>query len=323
MPQRRSFARRFLSPRCWLAATLLAALTACGPQVPVASLPVTPPTRPVQPASPPPASAQSEALRLYYRSVQQDLLAQGMLRTDGGGADTPFTDVMLAVNFTRIALFDEYQRGATGLVQRETESRLRRWVAPVRAQLIFGASVPDATRAADRARIGSFLARLSRITGHPVGLSDAAPNFLIYIVNEDERRTLGPTFRAQVPGLEPGDIAGLVNLPRSTYCTVYALSEGNSGVYTRALAVIRAEHPDLLRLSCVHEELAQSLGLANDSPRARPSIFNDDEEFALLTRQDEIMLRMLYDPRLRPGMTLAEAEPIIQTIATEILGGAS
>jgi hypothetical protein len=44
--------------------------------------------------------------------------------------------------------------------------------------------------------------------------------------------------------------------------------------------VIRAEHPDLLRLSCLHEEIAQGLGLPNDSPRARPSIFNDDEEFA-------------------------------------------
>ena len=47
-------------------------------------------------------------------------------------------------------------------------------------------------------------------------------------------------------------------------------SAGDSGTYTRAFAVIRAEHPDLLRLSCLHEEIAQGLGLANDSPRARP-----------------------------------------------------
>ncbi len=40
-------------------------------------------------------------------------------------------------------------------------------------------------------------------------------------------------------------------------------------------------------------EIAQGLGLPNDSPTARPTIFNDDEEFALLTRQDEMMLRML------------------------------
>jgi hypothetical protein len=61
--------------------------------------------------------------------------------------------------------------------------------------------------------------------------------------------------------------------------------KGNSGAYTRAVAVVRAEHPDLLRQSCIHEEIAQGLGLPNDSPAARPSIFNDDEEFALLTRR--------------------------------------
>ena len=43
------------------------------------------------------------------------------------------------------------------------------------------------------------------------------------------------------------------------------------------------------------------MGLPNDSPEARPSLFNDDLEFALLTEHDAILLRMLYDPRLRPG----------------------
>lgn len=57
--------------------------------------------------------------------------------------------------------------------------------------------------------------------------------------------------------------------------------------------------------------------------RARPSIFNDDEEFSLLTRHDELLLRILYDPRLRPGITEAEARPIVTTIATELMGGES
>jgi hypothetical protein len=87
--------------------------------------------------------------------------------------------------------------------------------------------------------------------------------------------------------------------------------------------VIRAEHPDLMMLSCIHEEITQGLGLANDSPLARPSIFNDDEEFALLTPMDEVMLRMLYSPRLRAGMTEAEARPIVFPLATDLMGGES
>ena len=196
-------------------------------------------------------------------------------------------------------------------------------VAPVRVSLRFGASVPAERRATDTARIGSYLARLSQLTGHPIGLSDSSPNFWVHIVSEDEREAMGPTLASQLPGLSASDIGDVTNMPRNTYCLVYALSGSNPGVYTRAVAVIRAEHPDLLRLSCIHEEIAQGLGLSNDSPRARPSIFNDDEEFALLTGQDEMMLRLLYNPALTPGMTEAQARPIIFTLARAQLGGAS
>jgi Protein of unknown function (DUF2927) len=145
----------------------------------------------------------------------------------------------------------------------------------------------------------------------------------VYIVADDERRGLGPAVRAALPGLSTSDVASVTGMPQSTYCSVLALSNGQNGIYTAAFATIRAEHPDLLRLSCLHEEIAQGLGLPNDSPRARPSIFNDDEEFALLTRMDEAMLRMLYNPSLRPGMTEAEARPIVFDLAARLVGGAS
>lgn len=293
------------------------ALAACelpggGRPIPVAALPS-------GPVPPTPASAAAAA---YYTQVQQTLLSQGLLRSDPG-SDIPVSNRTLAENFMRIALYDEYRRDPGGFVREETESRLRRWDGPVRIGLRFGASVPADRQATDRARIASFVARLSAVTGHPISVDDANPNFLIHIVSEDERRALGPKVRALLPNLSPGDVAGITDMPRTTYCLVYALSEGNSGAYTRAFAVIRAEHPDLLRLSCIHEELTQGLGLPNDSPRARPSIFNDDEEFALLTDQDEVMLRMLYSPELRPGMSAAEARPIVDTLARRFTGSDS
>ena len=71
------------------------------------------------------------------------------------------------------------------------------------------------------------------------------------------------------------------------------------------------------------EEKTPSASVNEDSPRARPSIFNDDEEFALLTDQDELMLRMLYSPELRPGMSAAEARPIVESLAASLVGGDS
>lgn len=270
------------------------------------------------PATTSPASAAAHA---YYSQVQQALLSQGLMRTDGGGADTQFTDRMLADTFVQIALRDEYVPGSGGAKSSGQANVLRRWAAPVRVGLRFGASVSDEMRVTDSARIGSYLARLARVTGHSIRLDDGNPNFFLYIVSEDERRALGPVMQAAMPGLGAADALGMTQMSRSTYCAVLAQSRGKTGVYTRAFAVVRAEHPDLLRLSCIHEEMAQGLGLPNDSPRARPSIFNDDEEFALLTGMDEAMLRMLYDPALRPGMTETEARPIINELAARIVGG--
>ena len=59
------------------------------------------------------------------------------------------------------------------------------------------------------------------------------------------------------------------------------------------------------RGACFHEEIAQSLGLTNDSHFARPSIFNDDDEFATITKFDE-MQQILYD-RIYSGVSKKEA----------------
>jgi hypothetical protein len=264
------------------------------------------------------ASADSLALASHYQQLQNRLLSQGLLRTDGG-AGMPLTAAMLATNFTRIALYEEYSAG--GSIAQAAPITLTRWQDPVRVSLTFGASVPLDRQAEDRGRVAAYLARLSRITGHPIGLSNTQPNFFITIANMDERRRLGPTIKAALPQLTSAQVAGVTNLDRSVYCLVWTQSNVQTGQYERAYVFIPVEQPDLMRQSCIHEELAQGLGLPNDSGLARPSIFNDDEEFALLTRQDELMLKMLYDPALRSGMTEAEARPIITSLAIRLLGG--
>jgi hypothetical protein len=279
------------------------------------------PDRPVSP-TPAPPSAESIAARAHYERVQRELLAQGLLRRDGG-ADARFTAEDLAETFIRVALYDEYVARGGQLVARTAESRLRRWGGPVRMQIAFGPSVPEARRAADRGAVLDYGRRLSRATGLPIRLAEADPNFHVLVLSEDERRAAAPLLRSLVPGISDTAVRTITGMPRSTFCLVFAFSEGPSPAYTRAVAVIRAEHPDLLRLSCIHEELAQAMGLANDSPDARPSIFNDDEEFGLLTPHDELLLRILYDPRLRPGMTPAEARPIVEAIAAELVPGES
>jgi hypothetical protein len=313
--------------KAWAAALLaLGLLAGCAEEV---AAPVPPPEPPVveTPVAPPPVaaaprSAESEALAQYYARLQQDLLTRGLLRGDGGGPDTPFTDVMLARNFVRIALYDEYAPGAPLESGEPVLSRLRRWETPVRMDIRFGATVPEDQRVRDRATVSAYAARLSRITDLPITQVTSNANYHVFIVNEDDRRGLEAELRALAPGIADSSVRAIINMPRSTLCLVIAFSEGGSPVYSKAIAVIRGEHPDLLRSACVHEEIAQGLGLANDHPQARPSIFNDDEEFGLLTRHDELLLEILYDDRLTPGMTPTEAAPVVSRIAAELMGGA-
>ncbi|MEM8822631.1 MAG: DUF2927 domain-containing protein [Pseudomonadota bacterium] len=282
--------------------------------------------RPVLRAAPPPQatgpSEESVRSAQLYRRVEQRLLTQGLLRQDGGGVDTPFDAETLAQNFERIALFSEYIRIGGRLVAQQNRTELRRWEEPVRVQLHFGPSVDPETKKNDTQRIESYVNRLRRVTGHPISVVPEDGNYHVFVATVDELANLGPEITAAEPALSRQAVEEITSLGPSVYCAVYAsASPTRSNAYVSALAIIRAEHPDLMRLACYHEELAQGLGLANDSPRARPSIFNDDEEFALLTTHDELLLRMLYDDRLSVGLTADEARPIIRQIAEGLLGG--
>ena len=319
--------------RLWLAAASAALIGVAGCALPPPRTPpgdtappaVRPEARPApKPAALPAPSEASAALTLYYRRLQADLLTRGLLRTDGGGVDTPFSSEMLVRNFEAIALRDEYQSGAGLTAASGAPVPLKKWVQPVRIAAEFGPSVARNKRETDMARLTAYTARLARITGHPVALSEAAPNVHVLFMGEDDRALIRPRVQALVPGIDRASLALLENLPRSIQCLVIAFEDApGSHAYGQAIALIRAELPDLLRRSCIHEELAQGLGLANDSPFARPSIFNDDEEFALLTTHDEMLLRILYSPRLSPGMTAETARPIVRDLANALAGGPS
>ncbi len=313
------------------AAIGLLVLSAC------ATAPVAPPPtvtsslrQPIKVALPPPRavtisppSSQSAHLSTLYARLERQFLTRGLMRTDGGGPDTPFTDTQLARNFVRIALFDEYVSDGDLLRAKVTATELSRWAKPVRVSVEFGDTIPNAQRPKDTVEVASYVDRLARVTGHDITMSDANANFHVMFWNEDDRLGAASRLNALLPDVAPSSIRAILGLPADQLCVVVGVFEPGQSTYAKAVAVIRGEHPDLLRKSCIHEEIAQGLGLPNDSPAARPSIFNDDEEFALLTTHDEFLLKILYDPRLRPGMDAAAAAPIVRQIATELTGGSA
>ncbi|MBR2575162.1 MAG: DUF2927 domain-containing protein [Loktanella sp.] len=303
-------------------AAVLAGCAAVPAPEPV-TLPEPPIAGPDQPALRDP-SLTSRALMAHYTTLQTQMLTQNLLRSDGGAADTPYTDTMLARNFAQIALATEYADNSDFSVRQQGTTTLRRWEQPIRMHVIFSDTVPLAQRDQDRTSVSAFAARLSRLTGVPIRQSDDNPNFHVLFLDEDDRRAAADLIRALVPDISGATLRGIINLPRDQLCLVAGVFPPGQSSYAQAVVVIRAEHPNLIRAACIHEELAQGMGLANDSDAARPSIFNDSEEFALLTRHDELLLRILYDPRLAAGMTPATAAPIAADIARDLIAaGAS
>lgn len=57
---------------------------------------------------------------------------------------------------------------------------------------------------------------------------------------------------------------------------------------------------------CLHEEVAQALGPINDLYRLSDSVFNDDNFHNTLTGFDMLVLRAIYAPDLRSGMSESE-----------------
>jgi hypothetical protein len=304
-----------------LATLALLALAGCAlpgaePEVRPAALPAPTPS-----AEPPAEDDRGDDLTRIYAEVEGELTASGRMRRDRAPADAPYTVDDLVRNFERVALYDEYVDVGGKFVRSETPSYLRRWAVPVRVAVMTSPSTSPDEASRDRANVAAFTRRLARLTGLDMAMAeDQSVNFLVLFMDSDEQLEFAELVGRRFPEFAPAVLGAIRDSAVDTFCTAYAFSEpGDRAAYAAVVILIRAEHPPLTRLSCVHEEMAQAMGLPNDSPEARPSLFNDSLEFALLTEHDEILLRMLYDPRLKRGMTVAEAHPLLPQVARDAM----
>lgn len=65
---------------------------------------------------------------------------------------------------------------------------------------------------------------------------------------------------------------------------------------------------------CLNEELAQAIGPLNDLYRVAETVYNDDNFHTVLTSYDMLILRAIYDPVMRNGMSRIQAAIEIQDV---------
>ncbi|MEM7742514.1 MAG: DUF2927 domain-containing protein [Pseudomonadota bacterium] len=238
---------------------------------------------------------------------------QGLFRTDRTPADAPYTSADLVRNFSRIAFGVEpaINKGST------QSDFLRRWQSPVRWRL----HARDPAELAADEDLSATATRIAAATGHDI--APAAPgtaaNLDIWLLAQGDFPAALDWARLSRPGRNRASlirdfrVSGLPCFSQFSY-RVRPGVDLPRGTITYALVLVRKGMDRLYRQSCFEEELAQVIGLTNDDNRVRPSIFNDDEEFVLLTSHDEALLSLLYHPSLRPGMAPDEALPIIEAL---------
>ncbi len=270
-------------------------------------------------ATAPSQKYSSEEVSSIYSKIAKRYLERGYLKSDASFQDASLTADILARNFELIALHDEYQLRRGRFVASQTPAKVRRWHVPIRMKLHFGASVSARQKSEDIKDILEYTARLERITGHPISLAEDDINFNVFIINAEEQQAAGPMLRETLPGIREAVVRAVTNSPVEILCAAFTLPNARTYEYAQAIVFIKAEHTGIMRRSCIHEEFAQAMGLVSDSREARPSVFNDDEEFAMLTYHDELLLKILYDKRLKTGMSISEARPIVRLIAHELV----
>lgn len=250
----------------------------------------------------------------YWQKYEAMLTSKGLMRTERDPADAPYSNADLVRDFHAIMLHKEHARRGGDFVKNAARRPLKK-LEPEVGIAISGRTID----AADMANIRGVMDRLHRVTGVRLVESGADPTIRLMILTREERLAFA---RKAAEDPRWSFIAQNVanDLGRAVCGTYYSRDRKQPGRYDY-IVVIPAEVGGLLRQSCLEEELGQAFGPGADYDKARPSIFNDDAEFALMTRHDEELLRILYDPRLKAGMTAAQAMPIVHRIVEELRPG--
>ena len=207
----------------------------------------------------------------------------------------------LLKSFVEIAMFNEYSDRPAGI---------RKWTGPI--AYFFVHRVGDQQLHERLARM--HIEQLAEITGLSMrpAATQASANLLIIFSTEMRLRN------------DLLDDFGIHSKPqreslfRHSICLGHFALAGDASI-SRAVVIIPVDRANAhaKMIDCIVEEITQVLGVPNDSEAVFPSIFNDKSVNTLLSGLDYLLLKMLYDPRIKTGMSLKQAAPVLKTIVAE------
>jgi DUF2927 family protein len=209
-----------------------------------------------------------------------------------------FTDGEIIEGFLKIAFGAEYH--LAGRVD-----RIRKYEVPVR---VFA----DGNRADRKAQLSKVVADIARRVQHldiAMAENSDGANVVVKLVRDrDLFRTISTFYGSERAreihaSLDPQCLSGF--------------RKNDSFEIEHSDVILTVDNGDFTFLDCAYEELLQSLGPINDT-NVPWTMFNDNVSMGFFDLYDQYLMNMLYDRRIRPGMTVAEVKAVLPDVLADV-----
>jgi DUF2927 family protein len=210
-----------------------------------------------------------------------------------------FTDAEITEGFLKTAFGAEFQ--LAGRVD-----RIRKYVTPVR---VFA----EGNRADRKAQLAQVVADIGKRVQHldiAMAANAADANIAVKLVRDrDLTRTIAKDYgneRAHEikTSLDPQCLSGF--------------RKNDAYEIERSNVILTVDNGDFVFFDCAYEELLQSLGPINDTSTVPWTMFNDKVSMGFFDVYDQYILNLLYDPRIRPGMTVDEVRAVLPAALADV-----
>jgi hypothetical protein len=84
------------------------------------------------------------------------------------------------------------------------------------------------------------------------------------------------------------------------------------------VSFIIVDKGDDVFLDCAYHELLHAFGLSNHDQHNPWTTLNQKRMVGYLTDYDRSLLTLLYDPRIKPGMTVRQARAVLPRVIVEL-----
>jgi Protein of unknown function (DUF2927) len=210
-----------------------------------------------------------------------------------------FTDSEIAEGFFKTAFGAEYH--LAGRVD-----RIRKYDVPVRVFV-------DGNRPDRKAQLAKVVADIGQRVQHlDIAMAETSEgaNVVVKLVRDrDLNRTIANFYGS--------DRAREIKTSLDPQC-LSGFRKSDKFEIEHSDVILTVDSGDFIFLDCAYEELLQSLGPINDTSSVPWTMFNDNVSMGFFDVYDQYILNILYDPRIKAGMTVAEVKAVLPQVLADV-----